>query len=318
VDEAPNSGAGLGWWVFGVFVLLLLGGGTMVWRAEDQRLEAEAAAAAAERAAADKAAEEKRLSTYELKRVPAGTYTIGCTAGQASACESDETKRKVTLSRAILVGTTEVTQALWARTPGVREAPWAGHQLVDGKDYGPCEGVGVGAELPVMCVSWVEAAEFANALSKRDGLELCYEVQGEQVKWPRGTSCSGYRLPTEAEWEVAARGGADHRYAGGDDVCRAANVANAGRLVEYRKMGYKPDDWQTEACDDGAAGLARVGSYAANGYGLYDMSGNVWEWTWDWYASSPGAGTDPTGPASGLMIIHRALHRVDQRPTRPA
>jgi formylglycine-generating enzyme required for sulfatase activity len=209
-------------------------------------------------------------SGYALRLVPAGTYTIGCTAGQGSDCEADEKPaRRVTLSRAILVGETEVTQGLYQRLMGDN----------------PSEFRSCGATCPVELVSWLEAVAFANKLSASEGLETCYVISGERVTWPKGASCLGYRLPTEAEWEVAARGGRDDKYSGGGEL---------GAVGWY----------------DGNSGDGPhpVGQKAANGYGLYDMSGNVWEWAWDWYDSSTNAGgavTDPVGPASGSSRVFR-------------
>jgi formylglycine-generating enzyme required for sulfatase activity len=142
-----------------------------------------------------------------------------------------------------------------------------------------------GLGCPVETVSWFDAVAFANKLSDSEGLEPCYVIRGETVTWPKGTRCLGYRLPTESEWEVAARGGVDSLYAGG----------SSASLVGWTSEN---SDNQTHA----------VGQKAANGYGLYDMSGNVWEWTWDWYDESTysiGAEADPTGPASGSIRVYR-------------
>ncbi len=209
-------------------------------------------------------------SGYPLRLVPAGTYPVGCTSGQGGECFDDEKPaRKITLSRAILVGETEVTQGLYQRLMGSNPS-----------NFSAC-----GAECPVEQVSWFDAVGFANKLSAAEGFEPCYVLRGETVTWPKGVSCLGYRLPTEAEWEVSARGGRDDKYAGGGDLSAVG--------------------W----FDGNSDGTTHpVGQKQANGYGLYDMNGNVWEWTWDWYDSSTygiGAEADPTGPASGSFRVNR-------------
>jgi formylglycine-generating enzyme required for sulfatase activity len=209
-------------------------------------------------------------SGYALRLVPAGTYTVGCTAGQFGDCQPDEKPaRKVTLSRSVLVGETEVMQGVYQRLMG--ENP---------SNFSSC-----GADCPVEQVSWFDAVRLANQLSAAEGLEACYIIDGGPVRWPKGTGCLGYRLPTEAEWEVAARGGSDAKYAGGD-VLSAVGwfVGNSG--AKTHAVGQKP----------------------ANGYGLVDMSGHVWEWAWDWYDSgayAAGAAQDPAGPASGANRVVR-------------
>jgi formylglycine-generating enzyme required for sulfatase activity len=206
-------------------------------------------------------------SGYTMMAVPAGTYEVGCTASK-SGCGSDEKPaHPVKLSRGVLMGQTEVTQGLW--------------QSVMGSN--PSHFKGCGLTCPVEQVSWVDAAKFANALSKKDGLEACYTISGDSVSWPRGLGCTGYRLPTEAEWEVAARGGRDSPYAGGSEVELVGwTRENSGRTTHP------------------------VGEKAANGYGLYDMTGNVWEWTWDWYGDySRGVQVDPVGAGSGSNRVFR-------------
>jgi formylglycine-generating enzyme required for sulfatase activity len=206
-------------------------------------------------------------SGYTMKAVPAGSYEVGCTARQMG-CEDDEkSAQTVMLSRGTLMGSTEVTQGLWQSVMGSNPSY-----------FSSC-----GVQCPVEQVSWEDAAQFANALSTQDGLDACYTISGDSVSWPRGLSCTGYRLPTEAEWEVAARGGRDTLYAGG------AEPGAVGWTSENSSNTTHP-----------------VGQKAANGYGLYDMTGNVWEWTWDWYgAYSSGTQVDPQGAGSGSGRVYR-------------
>jgi len=166
------------------------------------------------------------------------------------------------------MGTYEVTQDIYEEVMGSNPSNWKG------------------ARLPVEKVNWYEAVAFANALSERDGLEAVYTIEGTVVSadWSK----VGYRLPTEAEWEFAARGGNQsqaYTYAGSNT---AGDVA-----------WYYDNSW----------GMTHeVGTKQANELGLYDMSGNVMEWCWDWsdddyYSSSPAE--NPKGPSSGSYRVLR-------------
>jgi len=179
-----------------------------------------------------------------------------------------ETQHAVSISRGFSLGSTEVTQGLYASV--MRKNP---------SHFSSC-----GDDCPVENVSWYNAVKFANALSKREGLEECHRVSGKTVTWPRGLDCRGYRLPTEAEWEYAARGGEDTLYSGTNDVKAAGwTISNAGG--------------KTHA----------VGGKAENAWGLYDMTGNVYEWVWDWYQSDyqSDISVDPVGPQSGSRRVYR-------------
>jgi len=115
-------------------------------------------------------------------------------------------------------------------------------------------------------------------------------------------TAKGYQLPTEAEWEKAARGGLRQMFPwAGDHISqKLANYYGATASYWY-DLG--PDGYNRVGLPPG--GTSPVGSFAANGYGLYDMAGNVFEWCWDWYGTPYAGGTDPRGPASGSRRVSR-------------
>ncbi len=139
------------------------------------------------------------------------------------------------------------------------------------------------ATTPAVCVTWDEALIFCNWLSERDGKPPCYK-QSDRLGggWECDVDVDGYRLPTEAEWEYAARGGAPALLPSAD--------------AELRLHAWLRED---------ADGPRPVGGKKASGRGLHDLWGNVWEWCWDRYANEVGPSTPPTGPAAGNDRVAR-------------
>ncbi|MHC4698344.1 MAG: formylglycine-generating enzyme family protein [Planctomycetota bacterium] len=155
---------------------------------------------------------------------------------------------------------------------------------------------------PVTCVSWYDAVEYCNWRSRNEGFEPCYKGQGDDITCDFGAN--GYRLPTEAEWEYAARsGGKPYKYAwgNGDPYIDGKPAGNTKDEAAKREFGVQKI-WH--GYDDGYAYTAPVGRFAPNELGIYDISGNVYEWCWDWYdekyyENCPVQG--PTGPTGGTI-----------------
>ncbi|MCB5262461.1 MAG: SUMF1/EgtB/PvdO family nonheme iron enzyme [Candidatus Cloacimonadaceae bacterium] len=228
----------------------------------------------------------------ELAYVPGGTFIMGDTSGTAWVGFGEELPLHSVTLNAFYMGKYLVTQGEYAAVMGSN----------------PAHSYGVGDNYPVYLVSWYSALKYCNLRSMEEGLTPVYTIRGstDPSAWGRVPSsdnstwnavicdwtATGYRLPTEAEWEYAARGATndpDYVYSG---------TNNLGTVGWYDNNNHS----------DSPYGIKPVGTKAPNALGLYDMSGNVFEWCWDWldyryYNSSPIS--NPTGPDSGT-------HRVDR------
>lgn len=202
---------------------------------------------------------------FKMIRVDGGTFTMGATSEQGSDADSDESPtHRVTLST-YYIGETEVTQALWQAVMGQKPTS-------DGSQWSST--YGLGNNYPAYYVSWNDCQEFIRKLNSLTG--------------------QSFRLPTEAEWEFAARGGNESRgykYSGSNALSNVAWYWDNIPSQESGTAGY---------------GTQNVATKSPNELGLYDMSGNVWEWCQDWYGNySSSSLTNPMGPSSGSYRVHR-------------
>jgi formylglycine-generating enzyme required for sulfatase activity len=177
-------------------------------------------------------------------------------------------------------------------------------------------GSGKAANHPVYLVDWFDAVKWCNARSQQAGLTPVYYTDkaltqvytsGDNgtlvfVNWAN----NGCRLPTEAEWEKAARGGLiGHRFPWGDTISESQANYYGDPPVDSYDLG--PLGFNASFATGGTPYTSPVGSFAPNGYGLYDMAGNVFEWCWDWYGTPYGQPmtTNPTGSGSGIYRVFR-------------
>jgi formylglycine-generating enzyme required for sulfatase activity len=157
-------------------------------------------------------------------------------------------------------------------------------------------------------VTWHEAAALANALSRAEDLEECYSCEGDEDSVECTTSgspydCEGYRLPTEAEWEYAARGGTESAFSNGGNLL-SSDPYNCSTPVVLDNAEVLGDI--AVYCGNDSGEPSEVGTKDANPYGLYDMHGNVWEWCHDWYDDYGTAPVeDPWGDSSGSNRVIR-------------
>ena len=190
----------------------------------------------------------------EMVRISAGSFTMG-----SSDIGGAVPPHSVIFSYSFYIGKYPVTQAQYNTVMGNNPSYFQGTNLLDGQ--------GNGNNLPVETVSWFDAVAFCNALSDKEGLQPVYTIVGTNVtpNW----NANGYRLPTEAEWEYAAKGG-------------------NGSPENYTYSGSNnADEVAWHSGNRSHAGTHIVGTKAGNGLGIYDMSGNVWEWCWDSYGAYP-------------------------------
>ena len=215
--------------------------------------------------------------------ITGGTFEMGSPDTEGWRSE-DETLHTVNVSD-FYMSMYEVTQAEYAEVMGNNPSSFSGDTL------------------PVENVSWLDAVAYCNARSELEGLTPAYSIDGQTVTWDR--SADGYRLPTEAEWEYACRAGTATPF--NTETSISAEEANYYGHYPYEieenyfsqgNLDTQPGEYRQTTVD--------VASFSPNGWGLYNMHGNVSEWVWDYYgAYSLEEQSDPTGPETGTLRVYR-------------
>jgi formylglycine-generating enzyme required for sulfatase activity len=227
-----------------------------------------------------------------LKLFKPGRLTMGASRREAGR-RANETFREVELTRPFYLAIHEVTNAQFRQFKPDHSSERAGRYSLNGDQQ------------PVVKVSWVDAVQYCNWLSKKDGLTPVYRLSGDQLLEIDSQS-TGYRLPTEAEWAWAARVTLEGllKYPWGDQFPPTAKAGNYADLSAGSLLGRIVPDY-----DDGFAVTAPVGSYSPTAAGLYDLGGNVAEWIHDYYGQVTKASgrveMDPMGPDKGGFHVIR-------------
>jgi formylglycine-generating enzyme required for sulfatase activity len=234
--------------------------------------------------------------------IPGGEFTMGDTFNEGS---SDERPTHTVDVSAFYMDRTEVTLARWRE---VRDWGISRGYTFDN------EGLGKGLTHPVHTVSWYDAVKWCNARSRKENIAPAYYTDaGLTQEYKTGQAApyvswnTGYRLPTEAEWEKAARGGfSGKRFPWGDTISHSqANYCSSSDYV-YDQSGSREVHPHPSYRTGGLPLSNPVGAFPWNGYELHDMAGNVWEWCWDWYGLySSGSQTNPRGSGSGSGRVIR-------------
>jgi formylglycine-generating enzyme required for sulfatase activity len=232
--------------------------------------------------------------------IPAGSFQMGNSLAASNDGAEDELPVHAVNVSAFWMSQCPVTMAQWQDVMA-----WAGS---NGYIIGP--GTGKASDHPAHSICWYDAVKWCNAKSEMEGRTPCYSVAGTVYRSGQNTpdcdwSANGYRLPTEAEWEKAARGGlTGERFPWGDTITHEQANYYSSTLDEYDLSSTR--GYNSQGIVGGLPYTTAVGTFAPNDYGLYDMAGNVEEWCWDLYGPySSSAQTDPHGCDSGIDRVVR-------------
>jgi len=247
------------------------------------------------------------VSPTGMVYIPSGSFMMGNATNifPVEEGDADELPQHEVYIDAFYIDKYEVTRAKWISVRLMSDVHY-GYYYSNPVLTNP-------SDLPVNYLSWYDAVKWCNARSQIEGLTPVYYTDenftniykvGDVIPYPDWTA-NGYRLPTEAEWEKASRGGqSDFRFPWSDYT----NKISHAKANYYGLGSYYPYDLSVGSHPSYGWSLSPVGSFPPNGYGVFDMAGNSWEWCWDWYDGdyyniSPVS--NPRGPATGTYRVRR-------------
>lgn len=238
--------------------------------------------------------------------ISGGVFEMGDLSGEGQS--NEKPLHKVSLDD-FYIGKTEVTVGEYLKFVDKTKSHYPEwlesgsiYNIKTGRDdlYEKLGAVLTDLKYPIVGVSWLDAIAYCNWLSEQKGLNKVYIISGDNVttNW----NANGYRLPTEAEWEYAARsGGKKENFAGFN------KESDSYRYANYCDQNCK-ESWRTSNQNDNYAFTSPVGSFQANGLGVYDMTGNVWEWCSDWYDADYYKKSDKINPHGADSGVNRVFH----------